>query len=57
MMITQAEILEHALVGYQAQRGDFQRRIGDLERRLSGAELIEAPTPAHPTNSGRPSKG
>lgn len=43
-MITQTEILQHALVGYQAQRDELQRRIEDLERRLNGgSELIEAP--------------
>jgi hypothetical protein len=46
-MITQTEILQHALVGYQAQRDDITRRIEDLERRLNGGGEV-VPGPAKP---------
>jgi hypothetical protein len=45
MKMTEAELLEHALVGYQAQRDEIQRRIDDVQRGLSGAAAEEEPRP------------
>lgn len=46
MTITQTEILEHALVGYQARREEIIRRIHEVERQLNGAEVkVVAPKP------------
>ncbi|MCL5745108.1 MAG: hypothetical protein M1541_14480 [Acidobacteria bacterium] len=43
MTITQTEILQHALVGYQARREEIIRRIHDLEQQLNGAQASVAP--------------
>lgn len=46
-MITETEILEHALIGYQARRAEVQRRIDDLERRINGGgEVTHEPAKA-----------
>lgn len=37
MTITQTELLQHALIGYQAQVDEIQRRMEDARRRLNGA--------------------
>lgn len=39
MNITQTELLQHALVGYQAQREEIQRRMEDIQRRLNGGAV------------------
>lgn len=37
MTITQTELLQHALIGYQGQLEEIQRRMEDVRRRLDGA--------------------
>jgi penicillin V acylase-like amidase (Ntn superfamily) len=37
MTITQTELLQHALIGYQAQVEEIQRRMEDVRQRLDGA--------------------
>jgi hypothetical protein len=37
MTITQTELLQHALIGYQAQLEEIQRRMEDVRGRLNSA--------------------
>jgi len=37
MSITRTELLQHALIGYQTQMEEIQRRMEDVRRRLNGA--------------------
>lgn len=54
MNITETELLQHALIGYQAQLEETQRRIEDVRRRLSGAaEAVEERPKRHLSAKGR----
>jgi hypothetical protein len=45
-MIETTEILQYALVGYNARREDIEKRIADVQRRLNGAAAVqEQPKP------------
>lgn len=35
-MISKTELLQHALIGYEQQQDEIQRKIEDLKRRLKG---------------------
>lgn len=39
MNITQTELLQHALIGYQAQVEEILRRMEDVRRRLNSAAV------------------
>jgi hypothetical protein len=45
MTIDPTEILQHALVGYQIQRANIDKRIEDLQRRLNGAAAQDQEKP------------
>jgi hypothetical protein len=54
MTITQTELLQHALIGYQAQVEEILRRMEDLRRRLnSEAAPVEARPKRHLSAKGR----
>ncbi len=37
--IERTELLQHALLGYQIQRGEIDKRIAELQQRVNGAAL------------------
>jgi hypothetical protein len=43
MTIPTNELLEHALVGYEARRADIERRIDDIQIRLRGNQDVAPP--------------
>lgn len=47
MKMTETELLGYALVGYQVQPEEIQRRIDDVQRRLTGAAAEVEPRPKH----------
>jgi len=54
MSITRTELLQHALIGYQAQIEDIQRRMEDVRRRLNGtAAPVEERPKRHLSAKGR----
>jgi hypothetical protein len=54
MTITQTELLQHALIGYQAQLEEIQRRMEDVRGRLnSAAPPVEARPKRHLSAKGR----
>ncbi len=54
MKMTETELLQHALVGYQAQREEIQRRIEDVQRRMNSAAVEAEQRPKrHLSREGR----
>jgi hypothetical protein len=54
MNITQTELLQHALIGYQARREEIQRRIEELQRKLrSTAAPVDERPKRHLSAEGR----
>jgi hypothetical protein len=53
MTITQTELLQHALIGYQAQADEIQRRMEDVRGRLNGAAPAEERPKRHLSAKGR----
>ena len=47
LTIERSELLQHALIGFEAQRAEVERRMADLRLRLNGAGQAaqEAPRP------------
>jgi hypothetical protein len=45
MTIPKNELLEHALIGFEAQRAEIDRKIADIQLQLRGNESADAPRP------------
>jgi hypothetical protein len=43
MTIATKELLEHALVGYEARRAEVEQKIAEIRLRLRGNQAAEAP--------------